>query len=249
MRSYLLLMIFLLTGTVAFAQQDNRGAITVISRQPIMMAIDNRLYDLSGTELTIGNVPRGTHNLKIFQARNRRGRIVKGFLLFETRLQVAAGGHTVAQFNDRRGSLRVRQEPLDRSAANSVPDQPQNYQDDVYDPAPQRSESEQPDASDEIIPAYQLTDQQLRDLETQVKALSSDTKKKEQLQSVLQMKTYTVAQLQQMAGWLNFESERLDFLKWAYTNTDDKASYQQLNTLFRYESSKKELSDYIAQQQ
>lgn len=260
MRKYLFFLLFLCVGFAARAQQSRRGALTVVSRQPVMIAIDNRLYDVAGTELTIGNIPRGSHNLKIYQPRYRsasteEGRPSPGYLLFETFVRVRPDNNTVAIYNHRSGTLRISNrapgEPpfgTEESQPRQEGRQQEEENDDIYSYPPQENEVQQAAPDHETLP-YQLTDQQLKDLTAQISQLSSDTKKKEKLQSVLGMKTYTVAQLKEMATWLEFESERLDFLKWAYTNTEDKANYSLLNELFRYESSKKELSDYVQQQQ
>lgn len=258
MKRYFLFFFFLFVGTIAFAQDNDRGAVTVLSQRPVMIAIDNRLYDLAGTELTIGNIPQGRHNLKIYGARTRRGQNRPGYLLFETNIRVRAQRVTLAQYQPNRGMLRVSQQPMDMRQdgyyrqSPDRPSAPDYGHDEDSDDANYRAPEGGGDTSPERIseaPAYQLSQSQLTDLRHQITPLPSDTKKKEQLQSVLGMKTYTVAQLREMTGWLNFESEKLDFLKWAYTNTEDKAHYPELYELFRYESSKKELRDYIAQLQ
>lgn len=251
MKRCFFLLLFLLTGAAAFAQPEARGAITVVSRQPVMMAIDNRLYEASGTELTIGNIPRGAHNLKIYQARTRRGRTVQGYLLFETIVRVKPERATIAFLEPRRGRLRISSRPLgamDEMKSGTTPSDAPSIEDDIYSKAPGNEESTLPQNTGTEALSYQLTGEQLNELRTQVEPLLSDTKKKEKLIAVLGMKTYTVAQLQEITAWLNFESERLEFLKWAYTNTEDKDAYQELETLFRYESSKSELRDYIARQ-
>ena len=43
----------------------------------------------------------------------------------------------------------------------------------------------------------------------------------------------------------SFESNKLDFAKYAYRNCTDKNRYFMLNEVFNFESSKRELRDYI----
>lgn len=254
MKHFFFLLFFLGGALASFAQMNGRGAITVISPQPVMIAIDNRLYEAAGTELTIGNIPRGTHELKIYQVRNRHGSMRPGYLLFRTYVRLRPDQHLLAQYSARYGTLRIRKQSdggefrgnervrpeVDTEGYNSA-------EDDVYSgllEAPQPAQA----AGAAQEPSYALTSAQLRDLRVAIGKLPYDTDKKQRLESVLGMKTYTVAQLREMAGWLEFEADRLDFLKWAYTNTSDKEQYGQLDALFRYESSKQELRAYVQQQ-
>ena len=76
----------------------------------------------------------------------------------------------------------------------------------------------------------------------------SDAGKVDQMKKLLAEKLFTVAQVRQMTGWLSFENYRLDFLKWAYANTEDKSNYTQLYSLLTFDSNIKELTDFVYQQ-
>jgi|GEM_PF-2409100 len=256
MKHALLLFLFICSLATAQAQNNYRnGELTIQSGQPVMIAIDNRLYDASGTSLTIGNIPRGNHNLKIYRVHNRRGELVRGRLLFETIVKLKPGQRLVGEWDGYYNTLRLHAGPINYQDYNAGGNGRENrdyrdnnsgrdrqYDDDLYTRPDNRDDRE------DGRMAYQLTTQQLNDLEAIIAKLITDTDKTARLKEELGMKTYKVDQLERIAGWLTFESDKLDFLKWAYTNTEDKANYARLNKLFRFESSKKELTDYVLQQ-
>lgn len=57
----------------------------------------------------------------------------------------------------------------------------------------------------------------------------------------------TSSQIKELSNLFTFEASKLEFAKFAYTNCDDPENYPSVAEGFKYESSKKELEEYIAQ--
>jgi hypothetical protein len=58
----------------------------------------------------------------------------------------------------------------------------------------------------------------------------------------------STAQIKEVMGLFGFESMKLDYAKWAYSNCVDKENYLQLNPVFGFSSSRTELMNYIRSQ-
>ena len=55
----------------------------------------------------------------------------------------------------------------------------------------------------------------------------------------------TVSQIAQICRQFSFESNRLEFAKYAYSFCIEKHKYYMLNEVFTYDSSKQELNEYL----
>lgn len=65
------------------------------------------------------------------------------------------------------------------------------------------------------------------------------------LESIFKNNCISVKQTQFLLGFIDFEIERLKLLKFAYPNIVDKNNIQFLNSCFKYEASKNELTNFI----
>jgi hypothetical protein len=82
-------------------------------------------------------------------------------------------------------------------------------------------------------------------LQVKVNNKITDTDKQKLLETLLAKQTVSTAQVSTIMGWLNFESSRVAFAKWAYSIVVDKRNYQSLGKQFTYQSSRDELNSYI----
>lgn len=262
MRSKLLLTVLLCVGlgAVQAQQPHNRapqpqrhtpdrpyrtGDITIVSPQPVWMAIDNRLYQISGTNLTIGNLPQGNHRLQLFRQQNsRRGGM--GPLLYEVTIRIQSGQRLLGEWDAAKRLLRFSDQNLNYLDYNS------GYQ--ILGGQQQPGYTEDPAYADDYdfpLPAGRfspLSQQQLGDLKVIVNRLVADATKLDQMKKLLAEKSVTAGQLRQMGAWLSFENYRLDFLKWAYVHTEDKENFMQVYPLLTFDSSIRELTEFVYQQ-
>jgi hypothetical protein len=93
--------------------------------------------------------------------------------------------------------------------------------------------------------AQMLTQDQLSDLQLRVKNKVTDSERLKLLKSALEHKTYNTAQVKMMMRWLNFDSSRLDFAKWAANSTIDKKNYWTLESEFSFDASKDDFSAFV----
>jgi len=82
-------------------------------------------------------------------------------------------------------------------------------------------------------------------LKAKVNAKVTDGDKLKLLENALQSRSYYTDQVGIIMSWMNFESTRLDFAKWAYNHVIDKKNYQNLDKQFTFKSSREEFESYI----
>jgi hypothetical protein len=91
----------------------------------------------------------------------------------------------------------------------------------------------------------QLSQRDIDDLRTRVASRITDTDKLKLMQSALAGKSFTTEQIREMLGWLSFDSSKLDFARWAYTNVSDRRNFWRLEDVFSFGSSKEEFNSII----
>lgn len=74
---------------------------------------------------------------------------------------------------------------------------------------------------------------------------SFDSSKLALAKQVISSNPMTASQILEICKLFSFESNKLEFAKFAYTNCVDKNKYYLLNEAFSYNSSKRELDEYI----
>jgi hypothetical protein len=82
-----------------------------------------------------------------------------------------------------------------------------------------------------------LDDGELDKLKKKVDAKNTDTDKMQVLKASLKSEQITVNQISYILSWLMFENSKLDFAKWAYNITADKAYFGDLKSNFSYKAS------------
>ena len=226
MKNIFIAIMFLLASSAAFAQ--SRRAVLKVrlsDHSPLTVTIDNRVYDRHGTAITIGDLPAGSHYLKVYEYkayRDEPGGAAK--LLYSGYVRTRRNTITTCVVNPYKGKVMLRTRPLDE-------------EDEWND----RREPDYRQYDDRNV----LSQQDMDDLKSRVNDRITDTDKLKLMKSVLANTTYYTAQVQKMMGWLSFESSKLEFAKWAYTAVMDAKNYWKLESEFSFSSSKDEFNDYI----
>ena len=74
---------------------------------------------------------------------------------------------------------------------------------------------------------------------------SFDSSKLTIAKQIISSNPMTASQILGICNFFSFESNKLEFAKYAYPFCTDKNKYYLLNETFKYDSSKQELNDYI----
>jgi len=243
--------------------------VSRVDHYPITVAVDGRHYKKHGESLTIGHLPRGKHDLRIYTISENDGGDLHAHLVFEGRIRIRAGELTMAVLDDNTGDLDVSQA--------AMPDINRNYEPEQRDgeamPEPEgiALSQKQAPAEEKAVaaeqapkhampkpektktapvskekPAYPLlTKDSQSKLAKAVSDKITDTDKLKVMQNALAKKAMKTSQLKQMMGWLNFESSRVELAKWAYNHTVDKENFSVITSQFSYQESKDEMKGYI----
>lgn len=221
-------MLFIITAFVpAMAQYSQRSVLEIRTNdhEPIVVSVDNRYYDRHGRTITIGNLPRGWHDLRVYEYLEYKKGGGRAKLLYTGRIRIDAGTVTHCVVDKQTGRMRIR--TMDMEDAYLDYDQPDN--------------NDVPGTSSNI-----LTDKDLTDLKARTDDRITDTEKLKLMKSVLAERTYYSVQVRRMMEWLTFEDSKLDFAKWSYDRALDKQDYWKLEDLFTFSSSKDEFNEYIS---
>lgn len=256
-----LLFLFLLCFGNTEAQ-NRRAALQVRlqTNQAITVAVDGRYFRRFGNVLTIGDLPPGRHELKVYRyfpvddsryrpfARNT----AHARLVYKGRISIAPSRMYYCLVDPDYGTMKVRESGMVALDGNE-----KNYPvatDPVFSDGAQSSSTSAPgqqegsNAEDNSVIAYDkgnmLQQQQLNQLQQNVSRKITDTDKLKLIKESLANTALSTQQLAAMLGWLTFEDSRLDLAKWSYASIVDKNRFiDGIQQQFNYDSSLQELKD------
>ena len=228
------LVIVLTTAVAAFARNDERSVLEIrlSDHSPLVVSIDGRQYDKYGRTITIGNLPKGWHDLRVYEYLEYKKGGARAKLLYTGRIRIAAGSVTECVVDIETRRMRIH--TMDIEDAYVDYDQPHTDE-------PGNPTGEEPYTNSNV-----LNNKDLNDLKTRVDDRITDTDKLKLMKSVLEQRTYYSVQVRTMLNWLAFESSRLDFAKWSYNRVLDKQEYWKLEDMFTFSSSKDEFNEHIS---
>jgi hypothetical protein len=227
---------------------------------PITLALDGRYFEKHGSHLTIGDLPPGRHQLKIYTYSLRRDGTAKAHLVFEGRIKVFANDATNLVYDQVSGDMHIFAGP--DNYENEPQDNVMNHRRMEPDGANTQAEltpeehapALQPktDTMEKVVPADlskpkfpALSKDGINKAGIKINALVTDTDKLKLMQSEMAKKAFTTAQLQVMLTWLSFESSRVEFAKWAFDHTLDKEKFSKIADQLKYQDSKEELLQFL----
>lgn len=231
MSRILYILVFIcLAATTAFARDSRRSIleITLSDGSPLVVSINGRNYDKHGRSIKIGDLPKGRHDLRVYEYLEYRKGGGRAKLLYSGRIKVAAGTINYCEVDIRNGDMMVKTMDLSAPVVHAT-------------------------ASGEVIPAAnkvwqpggKLTDREMDDLQLKAAEKETDIEKLELAKTALSKKAITTQQVRVIAGWFAFEDSKLDFVKWAYDKTSDKTEYRKLEDVFTIEDNKKDFKAYL----
>lgn len=229
MKRFIYTLLLLLGVTASgFAAYDGRSVLEIrlSDKSPLVVTIDGRQYNKHGRSITIGNLPKGKHSIRIYEFLEYKRGGGRAKLLFTGTIKVDAGTYNYCVVDVKTQDMRVRTMDLEYAYVD-------------YDDY---------GSSDSIAVGDNggtLSAKDLNDLKTRADGRITDTEKLKLLKSVLSDYTYSSAQVRTITGWLAFEDSKLNFAKWSYDKVTDKQDYWKLEDIFTYSTSKDEFNKFI----
>ncbi len=190
----------------------------------INVMLDGRYFNKTGTSVTIGDLPRGKHRIKIFNATpGRRGRLYEE-VIDEGKVRTEDGMVTLLTLDPDADKVDMQEQDINTYlAAHPIP-KPSNQQNNNYT----NGNSRYPGQSMQQPLQATLTTSKIDQLKTDVAGKNTDTEKMNIAKDELKSETFTTQQVGTMMDLFSFESSKLDFVEWAYDKTLDKNYYQTL---------------------
>jgi len=94
---------------------------------------------------------------------------------------------------------------------------------------------------------YPMDQSSFRSAKETINKASFDNTKLSTAKSILSANCVSADQVMQLCSLFSFEESKLDFAKYAYGRTTDKNNYFKVNNVFKFDSNKSALNEYISQ--
>ncbi len=220
----------------AHASADHRLSdlrIRSYNNQPVMVKLNQGYFQTPGSTVTISDLIPGRHHIQVWSYSNHPYKpYQKRSLLYNGFIDVPASSEVRAMVT-RQGTLRINDIiPLFTPAA---PFMPPNYY-----PAPVPGPCG-------TLPAPQcMYDADFNALLSTIDQQSFEsTRMTISKQAIRQHGAISTSQVAALINLMSFESSKLELAKYAYTYTTDRHNYFRIFDAFSFDSSVRELSNYI----
>lgn len=220
-RLFSTLLFILLASTTVLARNAERSIVEIrlSDDSPLTVSINGRDYKKYGRSITIGDLPKGRHDLRVYEFVEYKRGGGKAKLLYTGRIKITAGTINYCEVDIRTGNMRVKTGDL--NALRNI-----------------NGTGSSNVTTGNISQTGTFTTAEMDDLQLLLIEQPTDIEKLKTLKSSLEKKTFYTNQVRTVAGWLAFEESKLDFIKWAYKNTIDKTEYASLENIFTMEENK-----------
>ncbi len=230
----------------------------------ISVSVDDRHFNKRGTSITVGELPYGSHYLKIYAMEySRRGRGYEE-VIYEGRVKTYNGMITLFVFDPATGGNDIQEMEIDAYTANhpiagkgrfsgssrNEVNNGNNTNINNNNTAVNNTTTEpaSPVASPVSEKFGTFTDSKFNQLKTKAAAKSTDTQKMGVLKDELKNEKVTTNQVADIMDLFIFEASKVEFAKWAYSITVDPEYFSDLESKFAYKASQDDLDKFIKEQ-
>lgn len=221
-----MLLLLSLAGQL-FAQKNNRTTLRIrlSDGYPLTVAVNGRYFEKIGKTLTIGDLPKKRHNIKVYRYRAYQdGKGGKAELVYSGRIKVDPGS-TYDCIMDV-GTRKFRMKEVASLA------EPATVEDNT--------------AGNISLPPVPVTrNSSLATLKQKMDAADEDAGKLKLANGYVSGNSVSVADIKDIASWLFFDDTRLEFVKSSYSKVTDKDAYPSLGDIFTLESSRTEFEQFL----
>ena len=248
MKKIFTLFMSLMVGMAIFAAPVKvtaakpKSSVTIISANnaDIIVEIDGRRFDPNDNSIRVNGLDAGTHRIKIFRERERRGGGVYNMsggprvdVIFNSTITLRARTNLMINI-DRSGRASIQEVRKNNGRYDDWKEYDFNYGGGSYG-----------DYDNNYGYGSGMSD---REFSRVIESISKEWLESNKIKSathVVTTNSLTTAQVKQLVLLFGFESNKLELAKQAYENTVDKRNYYMLNDVFSFNSSKDELARFI----
>ena len=238
MSNFLALLILSLISVSGFAQRSNKTTIhfRLSDGQPMVLTINDRQFQKVNTKITLFDLPRKRHSVQIYRFRPYAdGKGGKAELVYSGRFKVDPGSTYDAVVDVSRRKLLIKD--LGIAADDS------RGRGSAYMPPPPANA---PDPKGDIAINSMIgnTDAKLLRLHQDMLETKEDSKKLEKAKQYVAARNVSSSDLRTIAGWIMFDDNKLDLLKYAYTRMSDEQNFEQLSDVFTMPEAQNSFKEY-----
>lgn len=256
MKNSVLFLLFILSINIHQAIGQNRNSalqFKLRNNKLLTVVIDGRHYKRYGRSIAFGDVPNGTHDIKVYRfypnddpRYNGYNSRPKAILVYRGKIHILPATMYYCTIDPEFKTMSIKESrniPLYDDEESYRIDQSLNFSEEQVE---DESTVNINNHSNRIDQNNQLTEQQLTELCQNVRKQLSHGDKINAITTYLGTKTLSTNQVATILSNLTFESSKLEIAQYCYPNVIDKENYQQIVPLLTFQSSKNTLSKYIA---
>jgi hypothetical protein len=245
-------VLIVVVATFFKSEAQSMLKVRVAGDRPINVWLDGRYFNKRGTSVTVGDLPPGSHMLRVYaMAEDRWGRPSEK-VIYHGRVSTYEGTLTSLYYDPYTNETNIRQMEMGADTRGSMlppasaepQQQPQNNSE--YDDNQQPSSPVASPVSQET--GGSLTEATMEKLKTKVTAKKVDVERMNTIKEALDHETFTTDQVSSMMDWFGFESSKVEFAEWAYNKTVDKEMFGDLAAKLTYQNYRDEFEKFLQAQ-
>lgn len=226
-------LLFVLFQSIFAMAQSNRSTLNVrmSDGSPILITINGRDFKKINSLITVADLPRKRHNIQVYKFRPYAdGKGGKAELVYSGDFKIKPGFNydCVVDANSRK--LYIKN--LSNTPGGTYTPPP---------PAPRPDFRKDAPIGNNTAVAAQSD---LGRLQQQIEGVKEDTKKLSIARTYVAQNQVSTSDVRTIASWIMFDDNKMEFLKEAYTQVQDKENYASLSDVFTLPATKKEFKDF-----
>lgn len=239
MRSFLVLFLLSLISFSGSAQRAGRSTIhfRLSDGQPMVLTINDRQFQKVNTKITLFDLPRKRHSVQVYRFRPYAdGQGGKAELVYSGRFKITPGSTYDAVVDVSSRKLLIKD--LGIAPGNSRPELNSGY----MPPPPANA----PDPKNDVAINNTIgnTDANLLRLHQDMLETKEDSRKLEKAKQYVAARKINSRDLRTIAGWIMFDDNKLDLLKYAYTRMSDQQNFERLSDVFTMPEAQNSFNEY-----
>ncbi len=231
-----LLSAVLLSLTVFTASAQTQLKVFLTDGSQLSLEVDYKHFQKMGTSITVGDLPAGRHDIRIFQPHETVFRKVVQDVIYVGKVKTYEGRITIFELDPETGGINVYDEDADSFRLNPSIKSDTSYSGSTLQPA------------NSVAPAGTIAAAKLTALKAKVDDIVADTRKMTAIKEGLAGEHLSALQVGTIMQWLGFEASREEFAEWAFPLTVDKANYPTLLDQFSYKENQDALAEFLKKQ-
>ncbi len=267
MKKILVIILSFFAG-IGISDAQSMLKVRLADNRPLNVWLDGRYFNKRGTSVTVGDLPRGRHTLRIYaMTQTRRGRPYED-IVYEGRVTTYDGMITQFYYDPYSGQADVKEQNIitylpdhrqpmtgdyQGETGGNTPDYSRRndyYNNNDNTNADNNTNNDNNTHSEPASPVAPeslgtLTDNKITKLKNKLETKKTETEKMNLLKEGLNDETFTTDQVGVMMDWFSFESSKVEFAEWAYTKTVDKEVFESLEAKLSYKNYKEELEKFL----